>query len=95
MNQSEFLAISRGLLKAREKPCAQASIGFGFASHWPKTWRETFKAIPKRSNCNRVITFDSHSKTPQHLKITDYLNKDMCGSFKANDTNFRDMFLSP
>ena len=39
------------------------AIGFGFASHWLKNWRESFKPITKRSNRNHVITFDSHLKT--------------------------------
>ena len=63
MNQSEFLAITSYLLKAREKPCVQGAIGFGFASHWLKNWREIFEPITKRSNHDRVITFDSHLKT--------------------------------
>ena len=63
MNQSEFLAITCNLLKAREKSRVQDAIGFGFASNWLKNWRETFKPITKRSNRNNVITFDSHLKT--------------------------------
>ena len=35
----------------------------GFDSPWSKNWRENFKPIIKRTNCNRVITFDSHFKT--------------------------------
>ena len=54
MNHSEFLGITCNLLKA---------IGFGFASNWLENWRETVKAITKRSNRNHVITFDSHLKT--------------------------------
>ena len=38
-------------------------IGFGFASHWLKNWRESFKPITKRSNRSHIITFDSHLKT--------------------------------
>ena len=49
--------------KTREKSRVQSAIGFGFASNWVKNWRETFKPITKRSNRNRVITFDSHLKT--------------------------------
>ena len=41
----------------------QGAIGFGFASHWLKNWRESFKPITKRSIRNHVITFDSHLKT--------------------------------
>ena len=63
MNQSQLLEITCNSLKAREKSRVQGMIGFGFASHWLKNWRESFKPITKRSNCNRVITFDSHLKT--------------------------------
>ena len=38
-------------------------IGSGFTSRWLKHWREIFKPITKRSNRNRVITFDNHLKT--------------------------------
>ena len=63
MNQSQFLAISCNLLEAREKSRVHGAIGFGFASHWLKNWRESFKPITRRSNRNHVITFDSHLKT--------------------------------
>ena len=63
MNQSEFLAIICNLLKAREKSRVHGAIGFDFASHWLKNWRESFKPIIKRSNRNHVITFYSHLKT--------------------------------
>ena len=63
MNQSQFLAMIRNLLKPREKSRVHGAIGFGFASHWLKNWRESFKPINKRSNRNHEITFDSHLKT--------------------------------
>ena len=63
LNQSQFLAITCNLLKAREKSRVLGAIGFGFASHWLKSWRKCFKLIIKRSNRNHVITFDSHLKT--------------------------------
>ena len=63
MNQSKFLAVTCNSLKAREKSRVHSAIGFGFASHWLKNWRESFKPITKRSNRNHVITFDSHLKT--------------------------------
>ena len=63
MNQSQFLAITCNSLKVREKSRVHGGIGFGFASHWLKNWRESFKPITKRSNRNYVITFDSHLKT--------------------------------
>ena len=62
MNQSQFLAISCNLLKAQEKWRVHGAIGFGFASHWLKNWRESFKQITKRNGRNHVITFDSHLK---------------------------------
>ena len=63
MNQSQFLAITCNSLEAREKSRVHGAIDFGFASHWLKNWRESFKPITKRSNRNHVITFDSHLKT--------------------------------
>ena len=63
MNQSQFLAITCNSLKEREKSRVHGAIGFGFASHWLKNWRESFKPITKRSNRNHVIPFDSHLKT--------------------------------
>ena len=45
MNQSEFLATTYNFFKAREKSRGQAAIGFCFASHWLKNWREIFKPI--------------------------------------------------
>ena len=50
-------------LEAREKSRVHGAIGFGFASHWLKNWRESFKPITKHSNRNHVITFDNHLKT--------------------------------
>ena len=63
MNQSQLLAITCNSLKAREKSSVQGAIAFGFASHWFKNWRQSFKPITKCSNRNYVITFDSHLKT--------------------------------
>ena len=64
-NQSQFLEITCNTLKAREKSRVHGAIGFGFgfASHWLKNWRQSFKPITKRSNRNYIITFDSHLKT--------------------------------
>ena len=77
MNQSEFLLITSNSLKGREKSRVHGAIGFGFASHWLKNWRESFKPITKRSNRNHVITFDSHLKTALTLVwLTCYHN---CG----------------
>ena len=63
MKQSQFLAITCNSLEARERSRVHGAIGFGFASHWLKNWRESFKPITKRSNRNHGITFDSHLKT--------------------------------
>ena len=63
MNQSQFLEITCNSHEAREKSRVHGAIGFGFASHWLKNWRKSFKPITKRSNRNHVITFDSHLKT--------------------------------
>ena len=71
-DQSQFLAISCNSLEAREKSRVQGGIGFGFASHWLKNWRESFKPITKRSNRNHVITFDSHLKTALSTYLIPY-----------------------
>ena len=54
MNQSQLLAIICNSLEAREKSRVHGAIGFGFASHWLKNWRESFKPITKGSNRNHV-----------------------------------------
>ena len=63
MNQSEFLAITCNLLKARENSRVQGAIGFGFASNRLKNRREIFKPITKRDDRNRVTAIDRHLKT--------------------------------
>ena len=63
MNQSQFLAITCNSPEAREISRVHGAIGFDFASHWLKNWRESFKPITKRRNRNHVITFYSHLKT--------------------------------
>ena len=63
MNQSEFLPTTCNLLKGWEKSRAQDATGFGFASHWFKSWRQIFKPITKHINRNRVITFDNPLRT--------------------------------
>ena len=63
VNQSQFVAIVWNLLKAQEKSRVHGVIGFGFASHWLKNWRESFKPITKRSDRKHVITLDSLLKT--------------------------------
>ena len=63
LNQSQFLAIIWNLLKTLEKSRVHGATGFGFAYHWLKNWRDSFKPITKCSNRNHVITFDSHLKT--------------------------------
>ena len=74
MNQSEFLAIIYNLLKARKKSRVLGAIGFDFASHWLKNWRESFKPIIKRSNRNHVITFYSHLKTALSANVRNGMN---------------------
>ena len=83
MNQSEFLVITCNSLKGREKSRVHRAIGFAFASHWLKNWRESFKPITKRSNRNHAITFDSHLKTALSMK-TDIHNKNFARRLALN-----------
>ena len=70
MNQTEFLEITCNLLKAREKSRVEGAIGFGLLlARWLIIWRGIFKPITKRSNRNRVITFDSHLKATLSLLL--------------------------
>ena len=63
MNQSQFLAITCNSFEAREKSRVHGAIGFGFASHWLKNWRDFFKPITNSLISRFVITLDSHLKT--------------------------------
>ena len=60
MIQTQSQEITSNSLETREKSRVHGAIGFCFASHWLKNWRESFKPITNR---NHVITFDSHLKT--------------------------------
>ena len=48
--------------QSRQKSRVHGAIGFGSTSHWLKNWRQSCEPVIKRSNRNRVITFDSHLK---------------------------------
>ena len=87
MNQSQFLAITCNAPEAREISRVHGAIGFGFASHWLKNWRESFKPITKRSNRNHVITFDSHLKTALSMACTYYRRHDTDVLKNTADTN--------
>ena len=73
MNQSEFLAITCTSLETQEKSRVHGAIGFGFASHWLKNWRESFKPITKRSNRNHVIDLFSLYILFSHFRPRDAL----------------------
>ena len=72
MNQSQFLAITCNSPEAREKSRVHSAIGFGFASHRLKNWRDSFKPISKLSNRNHAIIFDSHLKTALSLSLINF-----------------------
>ena len=62
MNQSEFLEIACNAQSAGKIARIRCDC-ICFACHWLKNTCETFKPVTKRSNRNRVITFNSHLKT--------------------------------
>ena len=87
-NQSEFLAVTCNSLEAQEKSRIHGAIGFGFASHWLKNWREFFKPITKHSNRNHVITNDRRadcSHTFRSAEISYVLARCARGKIKANN----------
>ena len=55
------LKLPKACSKRGKKSRAQGAIGFDFASHWLKDWRESFTPICKRINryCVIIITFHS------------------------------------
>ena len=61
--------IQCNLLKAREK--SRVQIVIGFPSYKLIHWREIFNPITKRSNCNRVISFDKLNPT-NYLLLTSF-----------------------
>ena len=65
MNESEFSALTRSLLKAREGSRIWVRTGFGFASHWLRNLLDILKPITTCSNRNSVITLESHLKLLQ------------------------------
>ena len=67
MNQSEFEANSWNRRQARENAYERVTIGFGFASHWLRNWREFCQpiiegSIKKKQKSTR-ISFDTQLKT--------------------------------
>ena len=66
MNQPEFEVITRNRRQARENARVQLAVGFGFASHWLRSWHEFFQPITERSKVKSKqmrITFDTQLKT--------------------------------
>ena len=81
MNQTEFLASTCDLLISLEKSRAQGAIWFGFCFLFAeKLFVFFFKPITKGSNCNCVITFDSHLKTVTTRRAA----SDLIGRMKSN-----------
>ena len=78
MNQSEFVAIPCNLLKAREKPRVKVAIGFGFPFHWLINWREIFKPITKRSNCNRQSFENCSNNFVSNINSSNFYNLKPC-----------------
>ena len=95
MNQSQFRAITCNLLTEREKSRVHDAIRFGFASHWLKNWRESFKPIIKHSNRNHVITFESHLKTALIANKTKGEIKNGPWTYTTTDSNMKEPSTNP
>ena len=66
VNQSEFEVITCNRRQARENARVQPAIGFGFASHWLRKWREFCQPITEQSKAKPKqmrICFDTQLKT--------------------------------
>ena len=70
MNQSELLAVTRNLLKAWEKShdCTNCERSQPCISLVEKVAGD-FKPITRGSDCNRVISFNSHWKAAASVKF--------------------------
>ena len=80
--------------QAREKLRVQGAIGFGFASHCLKNWREVLKPITKHSKRNGVITFDSHLKIdPGIPEWNVYHGEILTGVAGRDQMIFRQVFI--
>ena len=71
MDQSEFEANTCNRRQAREKACDQVKIGFGFASHWLKKWREFCWPITGRSKAKlkQLPNYFRHSIENRSMKL--------------------------
>ena len=56
--------ITSNLPKERENSRIQGAIAFGFASHWLKNWRDSFKPITKRGKRNRALILNATLNLP-------------------------------
>ena len=63
MDQSELEENACNRCQARENTCERGTIGFGFASHWLRNWREFLQNVVKQNQSKRKITFDTRLKT--------------------------------
>ena len=61
MDQSQFPSTACNSFKMREKSLVHGVIGLGFAFQWLENWRESFRPITNRSNCNDVPNYFRHS----------------------------------
>ena len=62
INQNLNLNLNLNLRQARENACIQPAlhVGFSFASHWLRKWREFCQPITERSKPKQTqITFDT------------------------------------
>ena len=77
MDQSELLALSCNLLKARVETCAQVVIGFGvlFGFSFVEDWSvQVSYASHYAYQLQLLLTFDSHLKTAQSENVSDWNN---------------------
>ena len=85
------LTLPLSCLKNRKKSRFQGGIGFDSARL--KNWYETFKPIAKSSNSNRVICFNSHSKTALSI-MGDKIVVVFCPVFQPLFINYLEKLLS-
>ena len=66
MDQSELEANTCNRRQARENACERGTIGFAFAFHWLRKWRDfgdQSQSAVKQNQSKHEITFDTQLKT--------------------------------
>ena len=71
MGQSEHEANACNRRQAREKACERGTVGFSFACHWLRNWREFYKPItePTKVEPEQTRNYFRHRLSIRRVQI--------------------------